>query len=62
MNPGSRTLIQVKIEDGYLADIDITQIRINYPDSPQLTNAYITCAEYLNANDKVVDGKKVFIK
>ena len=48
-------------EDGYLADIDITQIRINYPDSPQLTNAYITCAEYLNANDKVVDGKKVLL-
>jgi superfamily II DNA or RNA helicase len=48
-------------EDGYLADIDITQIRINYPDSPQLTNAYIQCGEYLNANDKVVDGKKVLL-
>lgn len=48
-------------EDGYLADIDITQIRINYPDSPQLTNAYIQCGEYLNANDKIVDGKKVLL-
>lgn len=49
------------VDEGFLAKPDITQIRINYPDSPQLTNAYITCAEYLNANDKVVDGKKVLL-
>ena len=48
-------------EDGYLADIDITQIRINYPESQALTKAYITCAEYLNATDKIVDGKKVLL-
>ena len=49
------------VDEGFLAKPDITQIRINYPDSPQLTKAYITCAEYLNANDKVVDGKKVLL-
>lgn len=49
------------VDGGFLAKPDITQIRINYPDSPQLTNAYITCGEYLNANDKVVDGKKVLL-
>ena len=48
-------------DEGYLADVDITQIRINYPDSPQLSDAYIKCAEYLNANDKIVDGKKVLL-
>ena len=48
-------------DEGYLADVDMTQIRINYPDSPQLSDAYIKCAEYLNANDKIVDGKKVLL-
>ena len=49
------------VDGGFLAKPDITQIRINYPDSPQLTDAYIKCAEYLNANDKLVDGKKVLL-
>lgn len=49
------------VDGGFLAKPDITQIRINYPDSPQLTEAYIKCAEYLNANDKIVDGKKVLL-
>ena len=49
------------VDGGFLAKPDITQIRINYPDSPQLTEAYIKCAEYLNANDKLVDGKKVLL-
>lgn len=49
------------VDEGFLAKPDITQIRINYKDSPQLTNAYIQCGEYLNANDKVVDGKKVLL-
>lgn len=49
------------VDGGFLAKPDITQIRINYPDSPQLSDAYIKCAEYLNANDKMVDGKKVLL-
>ena len=49
------------VDGGFLAKPDITQIRINYPDSPQLSDAYIKCAEYLNANDKIVDGKKVML-
>ena len=49
------------VDGGFLAKPDITQIRINYPDSPQLSDAYIKCAEYLNANDKLVDGKKVLL-
>ena len=46
-------------DEGYLADINITQIRIKYPECEALTQAYIKCAEYLCSNDKVVDGKKV---
>ena len=49
------------VDEGFLAKPDITQIRINYPDSAALTDAYIRCGEYLNANDKVVDGKKVLL-
>ena len=49
------------VDGGFLAKPDITQIRINYPDSPQLSDAYIKCAEYLNANDKIADGKKVLL-
>ena len=49
------------VDGGFLAKPDITQIRINYPDSAALTDAYIRCGEYLNANDKVVDGKKVLL-
>ena len=49
------------VDEGFLAKPNITQIRINYPDSPQLTNAYINCGEYLNSNDKLVDGKKVLL-
>lgn len=49
------------VDGGFLAKPDITQIRINYPDSPQLSDAYIKCAEYLNANDKIVDGKKAML-
>ena len=45
--------------DGYLADIDITQIRIEYPKTKELVKQYIECGEYLNGNYKVVDGKKV---
>ena len=47
------------VDEGFLAKPDITQIRIEYPDSPQLTAAYIKCGEYLNSTDKIVDGKKV---
>lgn len=45
--------------EGYLADINITQIRIKYPECDALTQEYIKCAEYLCSNDKVVDGKKI---
>ena len=49
------------VDGGFLAKPDITQIRINYPECQALTDAYIRCGEYLNANDKVVDGKKVLL-
>lgn len=47
------------VDEGFLAKPDITQIRIKYDESKQLTAAYIKCGEYLNSNDKVVDGKKI---
>lgn len=47
--------------EGHLANINITQIRINYPESEALTAAYIRCGEYLNSPDKLVDGKKVLL-
>lgn len=49
------------VDEGFLAKPDITQIRINYPDTETLTQAYITCGEYLNSNDRIVDGKKVLL-
>jgi superfamily II DNA or RNA helicase len=49
------------VDGGFLAKPDITQIRINYPESKALTEVYIRCGEYLNANDKIVDGKKVLL-
>ena len=47
------------VDEGFLAKPDITQIRIKYPECNALTKAYIECGEYLNSNDKIVDGKKV---
>lgn len=47
------------VDEGFLAKPDITQIRIKYNESKPLTAAYIKCGEYLNSNDKVVDGKKI---
>lgn len=47
------------VDEGFLAKPDITQIRIKYDESKPLTSAYIKCGEYLNSNDKVVDGKKI---
>lgn len=49
------------VDEGFLAKPDITQIRINYPDTDALTQMYINCGEYLNSNDKIVDGKKVLL-
>lgn len=49
------------VDSGYLAKPDITQVRIEYPESQALTNEYIQCGEYLNSNDKIVNGKKVLI-
>ena len=47
------------VDEGFLAKPDITQIRIKYDESKPLAAAYIKCGEYLNSNDKVVDGKKI---
>lgn len=49
------------VDEGFLAKPNITQIRINHPDNQALTDLYIKCGEYLNSNDKVVDGKKVML-
>ena len=49
------------VDEGFLAKPDITQIRINYPDTDELTQSYIHCGEYLNSIDKIVDGKKVLL-
>ena len=49
------------VEGGFLAKPDITQIRIEYPDNETLRDMYINCGEYLNGNDKIVDGKKVLL-
>lgn len=49
------------VDEGFLAKPDITQIRINYPDTDELTQSYIRCGEYLNSNDRIVDGKKVLL-
>ena len=48
-------------EEGYLANIDITQYRIEYPLNDDLIKQYIECGEYLNSNYKLVDGKKVML-
>lgn len=48
-------------EEGHLANIDITQMRIEYPLDDDLVKQYIECGEYLNSNYKLVDGKKVML-
>ena len=46
------------IDDGYLAEPIITQIRIKY-DEDSLQDDYIKCGEYLCSSDKLVNKKKV---
>lgn len=47
------------VDEGYLARPDITQVRIEHPESQELTQEYIKYGEYLVGNDKVEDGKIV---
>lgn len=49
------------IDEGFLAKPIITQIRIEYPKTPELVKQYIECGEYLNGNYKMVEGKKVLL-
>ena len=50
------------IEQGILAKPDITQVRINYPLTPELIDEYIRCGEYLCGNYKLDDdGKKILL-
>lgn len=46
------------IDDGYLADVDITQVRIHYNWDEDLINDYIKCGEYLCSNYIEKDGKR----
>jgi superfamily II DNA or RNA helicase len=48
------------IDDGYLAEPIITQIRINYNED-SLLDDYIKCGEYLCSSDKLVDKKKILL-
>ena len=48
------------IDDGFLAEPIITQIRIKY-DNDSLDEDYIKCGEYLCSLDKIVDKKKVLL-
>lgn len=47
------------VDEGFLASVDVTQVKINYPDNDALIDMYIKCAEYLCGNDKKIDGKVV---
>lgn len=48
------------IDDGYLAEPIITQVRIQY-NMDDLVDDYIDCGEYLCSSDKLVDKKKVLL-
>lgn len=39
------------MEEGFITPVEITQIRINYEETPELISEYIKCGEYLNGND-----------
>ena len=47
------------VNDGFLAEPHITQIRIQYDWDEKLINDYIECGEYLNSNVVKEDGKNV---
>ena len=48
------------MDDGYIAEAEIKQIRIHYNDRETLED-YIKCGEYLCSNDVVVDKKVVLL-
>jgi superfamily II DNA or RNA helicase len=47
------------VDQGFLAEPHITQIRINYDWDEKLTKDYIECGEYLNSNVVKENGKNV---
>lgn len=51
------------MDDGYIAEAEVHQIRINYTEEETLDD-YIKCGEYLCSNDavKITDGKRVVQK
>lgn len=62
MGPTIQDLSPMELVDGgFLAKPNITQIRILYPPSNELTDKYIKCGEYLNSSYKLVDKKKVLL-
>lgn len=38
------------VDEGFLAKVDVTQLKINYPKNEQLIKEYIRCGEYLVGN------------
>ena len=62
MGPTIQDLSPMELVDGgFLAKPNITQIRVFYPPSKELTDKYIKCGEYLNSSYKLVDKKKVLL-
>lgn len=49
------------IDEGFLAKPIITQYRLEYDLDDDLVKQYIECAEYLNGNYKMQDGKKILL-
>lgn len=45
------------MDQGYISDIDITQVAVNYPESEALYDTYVRCGEYL-CSKYVLDQKK----
>lgn len=47
------------VDQGFLANPIITQIRLKYEDNEDLIDQYIKCGEYLNSSYVEEDGKKI---
>lgn len=48
------------VDDGYLANVEVTQLKLEYPDNEHLLNAYIKFGEYLVGNTvKDENGKEM---
>lgn len=45
------------MDNGYISDIEVTQIVVNHPETSELLDQYIHCAEYL-CSEYVLDSKK----